>query len=212
MKPRFEVDDKAFAGALRKFQANSKRNVQTNLRQQAKLLVVELAGVTPPNKKFEWNKKGGEQTVKNDLAKLFKTSRAKDAETNLGRVHREARNRRGRVPKGVEKVKAANLVAYRKQMLARVGRMAAGWKNAATSLGAKLPAWITRHSRPGFGKIKATARSIEVELSNQSVYSGQKGWVERGVKAAMKKRYWAMIKRVDFAQKQSAQQAGLAVK
>ena len=211
MKPRFEVDDKAFSGALRKFQANSKRNVQTNLRQQAKLLVVELAGVTPPNKKFEWNKKGGEQTVKNDLAKLFAASRSAKAEKNLAAIHKSARNRRGRVPKGVTKVKAANLAAYRKQMLARVGRMAAGWKNAATSLGAKLPAWITRHSRPGFGKIKATARSIEVELANKSVYSGQKGWVERGVKAAMRKRYWAMIKRVDFAQRQSARQAGLAV-
>jgi hypothetical protein len=97
-------------------------------------------------------------------------------------------------------------------MLARVGKMAAGWKNAASTLGAKLPAWITRHSRPGFGKIKATARSIEVELANKSVYSGQKNWVERGVKAAMKKRYWAMIKRVDFVQKQAAQQAGLQAK
>jgi hypothetical protein len=212
MKPRFEVDDKAFQGALRKFQANSKRSVTANLKQQAKLLVVELVGVTPPNKKFEMNKKGGEQTVKNDLAKLFAASRSAKAEKNLAGIHKAARNRRGRVPKGVNKVQAANLVAYRKQMLARVGRMAAGWKNAATSLGAKLPAWITRHSRPGFGKIKTTGRSIEVELSNQSVYSGQKGWVERGVKAAMKKRYWAMIKRVDFAQKQAAQQAGLQVK
>jgi hypothetical protein len=74
MKPRFEVDDKAFQGALRKFQANSKRSVSANLKQQAKLLVVELVGVTPPNKKFEMNKKGGETTVKNDLAKLFKSS------------------------------------------------------------------------------------------------------------------------------------------
>jgi len=107
---------------------------------------------------------------------------------------------------------AAGLPAYRKLMLARVGKMAAGWKNAASTLGAKLPTWITRHSSPGFGKIKATGRSIEVELSNKSVYSGQKGWVERGVKAAMRKRYWAMIKRVDFVQKQAAQQAGLEAK
>ena len=97
-------------------------------------------------------------------------------------------------------------------MMARVGKMAAGWKNAASTLGAKLPAWITRHSSPGFGRIKATGRAIEVELSNKSVYSGQKNWVERGVKAAMKKRYWAMIKRVEFVQKQAAQQAGLQAK
>jgi hypothetical protein len=158
------------------------------------------------------NKKGGEQTVKNDLAKLFKSSKAAKAERNLSRVHTSARNRKGRVPKGIAKVKAAGLPAYRKLMLARVGKMAAGWKNAASTLGAKLPTWITRHSSPGFGKIKATGRGIEVELSNKSVYSGQKGWVERGVKAAMRKRYWAMIKRVDFVQKQAAQQAGLEAK
>jgi hypothetical protein len=97
-------------------------------------LVVELVGVTPPNKKFEMNKKGGETTVKNDLAKLFKSSKAANAERNLSRVHTSARNRRGRVPKGVAKVKAANLPAYRKLMLARVGKMAAGWKNAASTL------------------------------------------------------------------------------
>jgi len=212
MNPRFEVDDKALQGALRKFQDNSKRSVTANLKQQAKLLVFELVGVTPPNKKFEMNKKGGEQTIKNDLAKLFKSSKAANAERNLSRVHTSARNRKGRVPKGIAKVKASGLPAYRKLMLARVGEMAAGWKNAASSLGAKLPTWITRHSRPGFGKIKVTGRSIEVELANKAVYSGQKNWVERGVKSAMKKRYWAMIKRVNFVQKQAAQKAGLQAK
>jgi len=212
MNPRFEVDDKALQGALRKFQDNSKRSVTANLKQQAKLLVFELVGVTPPNKKFEMNKKGGEQTIKNDLAKLFKSSKAANAARNLSRVHTSARNRKGRVPKGIAKVKASGLPAYRKLMLARVGEMAAGWKNAASSLGAKLPTWITRHSRPGFGKIKVTGRSIEVELANKAVYSGQKNWVERGVKSAMKKRYWAMIKRVNFVQKQAAQKAGLQAK
>lgn len=210
MKARFEVDSTKLMEAFRKFQLASKRNVTANLKQQAKLLVVDLVKVTPPNKNFDYNKKGGETAARNDLAKLFRASKSSDAERNLERIHKAARNRRGRVPRGVEKVRAAGLAAYRKTVLARVGRMAAGWKNAANTLGAKLPVWITRHSRPGFGKIKATTSSIEVELANQSVYSGQKGWVERGVKAAMKRRYWQMIKRVNYAQSQSAKQAGFA--
>jgi len=210
MKARFEVDSTKLSEALQKFQAASKRNATANLKQQAKLLVVELVKVTPPNKRFDYNKKGGENTVRNDLAKLFKASKAAKAERNLSQVHQAARDRRGRVPRGVDQVRASGLIAYRKTMLARVGRMAAGWKNAAETLGAKLPVWITRHSRPGFGKIKATGSSIEVELANQSVYSGQRGWVDRGVKAAMKRRYWQIIKRVNYAQKQSAKQAGFA--
>ena len=210
MKARFEVDSTKLMEAFRKFQSASKRNVTANLKQQAKLLVVDLVKVTPPNKNFKYNKKGGETAARNDLAKLFRASKSASAERNLERVHKAARDRRGRVPRGVEKVRAAGLVAYRKTVLARVGRMAAGWKNAANTLGAKLPVWITRHSRRGFGKIKATGSSIEVELANQSVYSGQKGWVERGVKAAMKRRYWQMIKRVNYAQSQSAKQAGFA--
>jgi hypothetical protein len=212
MKPRFEIDSDRFDSALRSFQAHSKRNAVDNAKSQAKLLVVDAAGVTPPNKKFKWNKKGGEQTVKNDLAKLFKASRSKSAATDLARIHRAARDRRGRVPKGVTKVKAANLVAYRKEMLARVGKMAAGWKTAASKLGAKLPVWITRHDTSGHASITVKGNGVEIIIANKAVYSGQKNWVQRGLDAAVRKRYWAMIKRVNFLQAQSARKAGLQVK
>lgn len=210
MSARLEVDSAKFNEALRKFQANSKRSVSANLKQQAKLLTVELVKVTPPNKGFEYNKKGGEQTVRNDLAKLFRASKARGAASNLASIHKSARNRRGRVPKSVELQRAKGLVAYRQQMIGRVGRMAAGWKQAAAAMGAKLPAWITRHSRRGFGRIKIKSNAIEVELANQSVYSGQKNWLERGVSAALKKRYWAMINRVNFAQAEAARKSGFA--
>jgi len=211
MSARFVVDTSQFNEALRKFQAASRRNASANLKQQAKLLTVDLAKITPPNKKF-YNRKGGEQTVRNDLAKLFRSSKAATAENNLRAKHRAARDRRGRVPRSVEAIRAKGLPAYRKTVLARVGRMAAGWKNAAASFGATLPAWITRHSRAGFGKIKVSGSSIEVEIANQSVYAGQKGWVERGVKAALKRRYWQMIKRVNYAQERAAKQAGFATR
>jgi hypothetical protein len=210
MSARFEVDSSKLNEALKKFQGTSKKSSEAILRQQGKLLVVELAGITPPNKKFKWNKKGGETTVKNDLAKLFRSSKASKATSSLAQVHLGAKDRRGRVPKGVEKVPAMGLVAYRKLMLGRVGRMAAGWKSAANKLNAKLPAWITRHDSAGHGKVVVNDRTVEVELTNKAVYSGQKNWLDRAVKAALKKRYWAMIKQVTNFERKAAKQAGFA--
>jgi hypothetical protein len=210
MKPRFEVDSSKLNEALKKFKATSRKSTEAVLRQQGKLLVVELAGITPPNKKFKWNKKGGEATVRNDIAKLFRSSKSRKATTNLAQAHLAARDRRGRVPKGVEKIPAKGLVAYRKLMLARVGQMAAGWKSAADKLNAKLPAWITRHDSAGHGKVTVNSGTVEIELANKAVYSGQKNWLERGVKAALKKRYWAMTKQVTNFKKKAAKEAGFA--
>jgi hypothetical protein len=197
MSARFEVDSSKLNEALKKFKATSRKSSEAVLRQQGKLLVVELAGITPPNKKFKWNKKGGEATVKNDLAKLFRSSKARKATSSLAQVH-------------LEKVPAMGLVAYRKLMLGRVGRMAAGWKSAANKLNAKLPVWITRHDSAGHGKVVVNDRTVEVELTNKAVYSGQKNWLDRAVKAALKKRYWAMIKQVTNFERKAAKQAGFA--
>jgi hypothetical protein len=220
MKARFEVNDKRFHEALRSFQAHSKRSVEENLRSQAKLLVEDIIKVTPPNKNFKLNKQGGQRTIRTDLARLFRASQArggvdavgrshKGAETNLAPLHLKSRNRRGRVPKGIERIKARGLEAYKKEVLSRVGRLASGWKVAANALGAKIPEWIARHSRPGLGTVKVTGSRVEITIANKGVYSGLRNWVERGVASAMKRRYWQMIKRVKFAQMKAAQRAAL---
>jgi len=210
MSARFEVDSSKLNEALKKFKATSRKSTEAVLRQQGKLLVVELAGITPPNKKFKWNKKGGEATVKNDLAKLFRSSKSPNATSSLAGPHLAARDRRGRVPRGVEKIPAKSIAVYRKLMLGKVGEMAAGWKAAANKLNAKLPAWITRHNSAGHGKVVVNSRTVEVELTNKAVYSGQKGWLDRAVKVALKKRYWAMIKQVTNFERKAAKQAGFA--
>lgn len=220
MKARLEIDDKRFQEALRSFQAHSKRSVEDNLRSQAKLLVEDIIKVTPPNKNFKLNKSGGQQTIRTDLGRLFKASKAKGgvdatgrshkgAETNLSSIHLKSRNRRGRVPKGITRIKARGLEAYKKEVISRVGRLASGWKAAANELGAKMPEWISRHNRPGIGIVKVSGSVVEVTIANKAVYSGLANWVQRGVSAAMNRRYWQMIKRVKFAQMKAAQRAAL---
>ena len=154
------IDSVAFDRAAPRLIATSKRSAQDLLRDQARLLVVDVAKITPPNKDYKWNRKGGEQTIKTDLARLFSTSRSDSAVSGLESIHRKARNRFGRVPRGVEQVAAKNLATYRKQVLAKVGLMAAGWKSAASKLGAKLPGWITRHNSTGSASIRVQGARV----------------------------------------------------
>jgi hypothetical protein len=254
---RLEVNNAEFNTALKKFQENSKRSVAANLKQQAKLLCVDAAKVTPPNKKFTWNRKGGEAAMRNDINKILiglspslfeqfkdifggqsarRELRRKDGTVyvtdqdvavsgNIAKFHKSQRTRNGRVTtagqsgdrnigrsksytRGV--VTTGQKASYIRTAIQAVGKMAAGWKSAASTLGAKLPAWITRHSSAGFAKVHVLGNRVEVEIANQSVYSGQKTSVEYRVAAAMKKRYWAMIKRVDYFQKKAAENAGFA--
>jgi hypothetical protein len=254
---RLEVNNAEFNTALKKFQENSKRSVAANLRQQAKLLCVDAAKVTPPNKKFAWNRKGGEAAMRNDINKILvglspslfeqftdifagqttrRELRRKDGTVyvtdqdialrgNIAKFHKSQRTRNGRVTTAGQQgdrnigrsksytrgvVTSAQKAAYIRTAIQSVGKMAAGWKRAAATLGAKLPAWITRHNSAGFAKVRALGNRVEVEIANQSVYSEQKTSVEYRVAAAMKKRYWAMIKRVDYFQKQAAEKSGFA--
>jgi hypothetical protein len=202
-----------FDEALRDFQAHSRRGAKENLMAQGRLLVMDFMKITPPNKRFEWNKQGGEKTVRNDLAKLFRASSARSAEGNLAAIHQKSRNRRGRISKNTLQIKARGLVQYRKQVLAKVGQLAAGWKKAAMSLAARgVPAWISRHNRPGLGKVSVRSGRVELEIANKGVYSGLKNWIDRGVIASQRKRYWAMVKRVNYSQKKAAQKAGMTAK
>jgi hypothetical protein len=254
---RLEVNNAEFHTALKRYQEQSKRSVAANLRQQAKLLCVDAAKVTPPNKKFTWNRKGGELAMRNDINKIIiglsptlfeqfkdifggqstrRELRRKDGVVyvtdqdialsgNIAKFHKSQRTRNGRVTTAGQKgdrnigrsksftrgvVTDAQKTAYIRTAIKAVGKMAAGWKNAAATLGAKLPAWITRHNSAGFAKVSVLGSRIEVEIANQSVYSGQKTSVEYRVAAAMKKRYWAMIKQVENFERKAAAKAGFA--
>jgi hypothetical protein len=213
-----EVNTDKFQQAFAKFQAASKRSIAANLKQQAKLLVVDIAKRTPPGGfgETKWSRMAGEIAVKRDIAKIMRSSRSPKARTDPRRIHGEYRRSRGRVNTSLRKggrderfrVDAATLKIYIDQVKRRVGYMAAGWAQAARFLGASLPAWITRHSAVGYGKVNISGDDIEVDLGNRTIYSESRGLVERRASAALKTRYWAMIKRVDFAAKQAAQEAG----
>lgn len=211
------VDASGFNKACERLIATSKRNTEQLLKEQGKLLIKQAALVTPPNKNSKNNRKGGETAVRNDLAKLFVPSRGKNSlkPSELAQVHRKYRNRRGRVKYNGEKLKAQGLASYRKTLLERVGKMAAGWKKAASQLGHNLPAWIARHSRSGsiaYKKSGLFGSKGELSMTNSGVYAGQRGGLEKRLSFALKKQTGAINRRVDFYLRKGAKSSGFAVK
>ena len=198
-----------FNRALQMFSARSKKSSKVILEEQGKLVVVAAAHITPPNKSWtKWNKKGGDAAVRSDLARLFKPSAAKSAQANLASYHRENRDKNGRVRKDAVRVKAKGVAAYRKSMLARVGKMAAGWKKAASDLNAKLPAWIKRHNSAGYSKYTQTGSGGILEMTNAAVYSSSRTIIEKKLPYVLKARAKKMMKRVNYYLAKNAKRSG----
>ena len=214
-----EVETEKLKEAFARFQETSKRSVATNLRQQGKLIAVDIAKRTPPGdfQASGWKRTAGENTVKADIAKIMRPWNNPRARTDPQRIHKEYRRKRGRVVTRLNKgqkderwrIDAQTYRIYLDQVKKRVGYMAAGWAKAAAFLGASIPNWITRHSAPGSGAVNIRGENIELDLTNNAVYADSRGLVDRRAVAALKKRYWAMIKQADNYLKMAAKEAGL---
>ena len=212
-----EVNVDRLKEALAKFQQTSKRSVATNLKQQGKLIVVDIAKRTPPGdfQASGWKRIAGERLIKADLAKIMVGSKRPSARTDPRRIHEQYRRGRGRVMTDLRKgrdtrfrMEKSTFDIYRQQILKRVGYMAAGWARAAAFLGGSLPSWITRHSAPGAGTVGFRSQDIVLELTNAAVYPQSRGLVDRRAVAVLKKRYWAMVKQADNYMKMAAEEAG----
>jgi hypothetical protein len=225
-----ETDISKFDEALRRFQETSKRSVAQNLKNQARLLVVEMAKRTPPGDFTggKWKRAAGEKLIGIDISKIMVPSEKAGARTNPKQLHEQFRRTRGRVitdlrpgkfvdgafqrikGKQDRRWRVSGLKIYIDTVKKRVGYMASGWKTAAMRLGGSLPAWIMRHNAPGYGAIVVEGTRVGFEMANQGTRDLQ-GIVNRRAQAALKKRYWQMIKQVDNAQKLAAQDAGFIV-
>lgn len=220
-KATWQIDDREFQDALKKFQSTSRKAAAENVRDQAKLLVKAFVQLTPPNKEksnkkgdFQpsYNKGGGQRTIRADLGKIFRQS--KNGTADAAAFHKRFRDRRGRVhtrlktDKADRRIKIADLASYKKRVLDRVGYMAAGWKAAAAALGVTLPAWITRHNAKGHGSVRQYGSKIVATLTNSTVYPGSRNLIERRVDNALRFRARTMMSRVNRYVYKAAKQAG----
>ena len=210
MSVDLKLDDRAFRTALKRFDANSKRTRGEVLKEQARLFVKDVILVTPPNKNFKENRRGGETAIRNDIKKILK--QAKKGDSDAASIHAKFRDRTtGRVNKRnlKNKYRAANLAAYIKKELEKVGILASGWNAAAAKLGAKIPDWISRHGS-GRGGIKFTFSFSEcrITITNAVKFASGVKDLTRRVQRTLDKRAGAMNRQVDDFQKKAAKGAG----
>jgi len=206
-----KFDDRGFRAALKRFDENSKRARSEVLKEQARLFVKDVILITPPNKDFKANRRGGEAALKNDLRKIMRQSSSAKASSDAAGIHAKFRDRTtGRVKVVLQKkIRVANLAAYLKKEIEKVGILASGWNAAAMQLGAKVPDWISRHGK-GRGSVKITFSLSEcrIAITNAVKFAGNvKGLVSQ-VQRSLDKRADAMNRQVDHFQQKAAKGAG----
>ena len=210
-----ELDKTKFDAALRGFLKNSKKAVGQVLREQARLVVGQIAARTPPggpNTSGRAAKQRGEAAVAGDIAKIMVKARAKDAiKDDPAPVHKRFRNSRGRVRREISpkiKVRAGDLARLIKTKKAMVGFLASGWRTAAQKFGVKLPAWITRHTGQGSAKEKSDAASVEVVATNSVGYADRAANMDKIVQASLDAQAGNMRRQVENYVAKAAKRAG----
>jgi hypothetical protein len=207
-----KIDDRAFVKALQAFAVSSRKTSEAVVKDQARLFVKDVILITPPNKDFKANRKGGETALKDDIRKIMRQSSARSAITDPADIHARFRDRQtGRVNKRNLKAKyrVANLAAYIKKELEKVGILASGWNAAAAKLGAKVPDWISRHGT-GRGDIKLAfgLNESRITITNAVKFATNVKDLVRRVQRALDKRTGAMNRQLDHFQKNSGRDAG----
>ncbi|MEM7696924.1 MAG: hypothetical protein AAF236_00805 [Verrucomicrobiota bacterium] len=202
------LDTTKFEKQLARFMAGSRRDLSDVMKQQMRLFVRDAATMTPPGKRGSTStsgtsaKKKGEASVKSDISKLFAPVPKAQAESvDLAAVHKRQRNSRGRVGRVGDRrrVYSAELNAFIRKQVAKVGALAAGWNRAAARVGWKPPAWIWRHASPGSIDIEDNDKHIRLKARNRVRYASDQKGLERRLQMAMNARADALRRQVDRA-------------
>ena len=90
-------------------------------------------------------------------------------------------------------VSATAYKRFSKALNKRVGWMAAGWNQAAALLGYRPPAWIWRHSAPGYGTLTVDDQGVRIKMTNAVRYASQVGDMRRRVQYALDSQAKKMI-------------------
>ncbi len=177
-----KYDQRGFSRAVLALAQTTERETGVVLKEAAKGFVKLVQGWTPPGSPKNQGpsaRKLGEAAIQADLARVFlPLAKGKPEPVNLASVHKAARSpQTGRVRKvkaGKRTlVRASELKAYTREVIKRVGWLAAGWNAAATKLGVRVPAWISRHGTSG-GQIqlKLNGWNQSITITNGVDYAG----------------------------------------
>lgn len=213
-----KINSGGFEAALAKSIALSKRGSLEVIREAAKGVIKNVIRVTPPGRSTKSPitsaAKGARAKVAADILKVFagvpaKGARVRDVDA-MKPIHRRQRVE-GQVvkpPSSKITVSKTVLAEYIKRQQGKIGRLAAGWKEAAQEFGVSLPAWVTKHSTPGFVKVVATSERFAMTATNRSPYAGGIRQLEGKIRHAVHAQAGAMRKRIAFMSENAWRRVG----
>ena len=129
-------------------------------------------------------------------------------------IHQRLRDlRTGRInPRNLKKpypVDASALRSLLRELLARVGELAAGWNAGADKLGVKLPAWVSRHGpRRSAVSIVNSFRQFRITLTNAVKYVNNVADYDRRIQSALTIQANKMRRQAEFLLTRALKRAG----
>lgn len=104
---------------------------------------------------------------------------------------------------------ASALRALKRDLLKRVGELAAGWNADAQKLGVKLPAWVARHgSARSSAAVINTFRVFRIILTNAVKYVTNVDAYDRRIQSAINIQGRKMQRRAEFLLTRALRKAG----
>ena len=218
MNVKMKFNTSRVTDAIKRLAPLVKKSRKELVEQAAKGFVRTVATITPPASKGTTGKdakKQGEQAIIDDLARVMIAVRARNNVESARDIYTRFRDKRtGRInPRNLQNpypVTSTDFNALKKELLARVGWLAAGWNAAAEKLGVKLPAWITRHgTSAGIIIVTNEGNRYRIEISNAVKYVGNVNDLDRRIEKAVIYQANGMQREADHLIKKAIKEAGL---
>ena len=207
-----------FGAALVETIANSKRSSLEVIRESAKGVIKNVVRITPPGrstgKPITSAAKGARAKVASDILKIFsgapaKVARVRDMDS-MKTIHRRARDAGQVVKKPSARVTVPKtmLNEYIRKQQGKIGRLVAGWRDAAREFNVALPPWVAKHSTPSFVKVIAESGRFNMKATNRSPYAGGIRKLESQIRHAVAVQAGSMRKRIAYFNHQNWVKAG----
>src|SRR5689334_22272707 len=219
MKGRMRFDLRPIQRGIKALAPQMKKSRRELAEEAARGFLKEVVAITPPaskGKRGSGAKKAGEGAIIADLARVMVAAAQKKG-VKLGdpaEIHKRLRDSRtGRInPRNLQHpypVDAGALRALKRELLRRVGELAAGWNAGAQKLGVKLPAWVARHGgKRSSAAIINTFRVFRIILTNAVKYVTNVDAYDRRIQSAINIQGRKMQRRAEFLLARALRRAG----
>ena len=219
MNTRVRFDLKPIQRGIKALAPHVKKSRRELAEEAARGFVKEVVAITPPaskGKRGSAAKKAGEGAIIADLARVMVAAARRKGVTfgDPAAIHKRLRDpHTGRInPRNLKSpypVDASALRGLKRDLLKRVGELAAGWNAGAQKLGVKLPAWVARHgSKRSSAAVINTFRVFRIILTNAVKYVTSVESYDRRIQSAINIQGKKMQRRAEFLLTRALRQAG----